>query len=1034
MSFSDPIDWDAVLDFPQESLDNQIKGVDEHKLLNRLHKTDEEIERYIVDESLDDIDRTIHLLRNGAAIQKQSVIGMLPKLLQEHNSEMRSRVLPVLLDSIPNEHHSLRIAAGRMMIQLMESGLLPPKTVQSVAAAAKKVIDRKDPGTAEVWEDVLIMAIQFMPLDVVENEILPEALIDGALAQPSPYRLWCARVLGAAAPRIEGKKSQELFFRKAMQLCQDTDYEVRACMCRQLNAIAKAVGLDLTTKELLPEYVELILDEESVVREAAIANIMQLVNVLDGGTKASVIVPVWKKLCEERAPRLLTCLARELGILLWETRDLLPEADLRYFTTFYQSLSTSSVSETREMCAFNFPAIVNSLGNTQAYETHGLDSVYDKLIHDTNARVRRRMASGLHAVAEILGSRSWTLLKTGFLKLFGDGEVEVYHQLFKHLGQILVQFAKDDACRKDTQLDDLLFLILRRERECAINSARFFWRTHHDLLEQFRWFPDVFGPDLLYGHCVPLLFKLLSENVVLPIKHTAMKTLCITLRKTKRWEHRDRLCRQMQDLKDATNCHTRLLFLDLCEAVLSVFSHKFFKENFLPSYLELVKDPVPNVRLRLVSLLPAVRRTLHLPADSALLQRVSEAVGTLLTADPDRDVTEAASAILSKLGAPASEHVINSGKRAMFGADTLSRSQDSLDKQKEEEEQRAFTTDWDTEEVVRRRDMDDARQEFAKRLADKDLTKKGKIKPGGEGSSATVGAKSRNTGTGPAGNIKPRGTNTMSKSGEGASGGGLYSSNWATLGDRRASGTGVSASSTGNTGVSGGPGGRPIGSSLRSAVMSTDKSSAGPGSSSTVDSPKRVARLASTSAHSALRRQNPRDLSDDNNDGRLPGLGSTRAGLTSPRVTRRPSGGGQGGQGGPTSPAPYFSNSTKTSGAIGSSPASLLASHSMASKLTSGRRSQELLSSRAGSSSTGLHGSGPTGAMLSSYGAASTTQSGAWTTTSGSGSNRLYGSAKSWGKPSPLSPLPKAGGAREGSGDSNPSGSATVAGNRYSFA
>ncbi len=48
--------------------------------------------------------------------------------------------------------------------------------------------------------------------------------------------------MGALARRMDRDKIEQTFFRKAMALCQDTDYEVRACMCQQLNAIAWSVG------------------------------------------------------------------------------------------------------------------------------------------------------------------------------------------------------------------------------------------------------------------------------------------------------------------------------------------------------------------------------------------------------------------------------------------------------------------------------------------------------------------------------------------------------------------------------------------------------------------------------------------------------------------------------------------------------------------------------------------------------------------------------------------------------------------------
>lgn len=57
-----------------------------------------------------------------------------------------------------------------------------------------------------------------------------------------PYRLWSCKVFGALAKRMEARRIEGTFLKKAMALCQDTDYEVRSCMAKQLNVIAKGVG------------------------------------------------------------------------------------------------------------------------------------------------------------------------------------------------------------------------------------------------------------------------------------------------------------------------------------------------------------------------------------------------------------------------------------------------------------------------------------------------------------------------------------------------------------------------------------------------------------------------------------------------------------------------------------------------------------------------------------------------------------------------------------------------------------------------
>ncbi len=59
-----------------------------------------------------------------------------------------------------------------------------------------------------------------------------------------------------------------------MTLCQDTDYIVRINMCDGLHCLAAAVGLDVTVATILPEILELMKDEEPLVRVAAVNSLV----------------------------------------------------------------------------------------------------------------------------------------------------------------------------------------------------------------------------------------------------------------------------------------------------------------------------------------------------------------------------------------------------------------------------------------------------------------------------------------------------------------------------------------------------------------------------------------------------------------------------------------------------------------------------------------------------------------------------------------------------------------------------------------
>ena len=72
-------------------------------------KTEEEIERFTIDENMSDIDRSLHLLkyidtrllnRQGIILQKLCVVNHLPQLIKLYPSDINNSVLPLLLVSL----------------------------------------------------------------------------------------------------------------------------------------------------------------------------------------------------------------------------------------------------------------------------------------------------------------------------------------------------------------------------------------------------------------------------------------------------------------------------------------------------------------------------------------------------------------------------------------------------------------------------------------------------------------------------------------------------------------------------------------------------------------------------------------------------------------------------------------------------------------------------------------------------------------------------------------------------------------------
>ena len=111
------------------------------------------------------------------------------------------------------------------------------------------------------------------------------------------------------------------------------------------------------------------------------------------------------------------------------------------------------------------------------------------------------------------------------------------------------------------------------------------------------------------------------------------------LRFTVKQEERSSIIQKIKtEFARGKSCHSRMLFLKMCEMSLCLFSKLYFKTHLFSEFLCLGRDSVANIRLKVVSLLPQLKALLVLPADSAHLLQLEETIKELLVVETDRDV------------------------------------------------------------------------------------------------------------------------------------------------------------------------------------------------------------------------------------------------------------------------------------------------------------------------------------------------------------------------------------------------------------
>uniref|UniRef100_A0A8I3W0Z8 Serine/threonine-protein phosphatase 4 regulatory subunit 4 n=1 Tax=Callithrix jacchus TaxID=9483 RepID=A0A8I3W0Z8_CALJA len=629
----------AAMDFSQNCLFGYMEDLQELTIIERpvrrSLKTPEEIERLTVDEDLSDIERAVYLLSAGQDIQGTSVIANLPFLMRQNPTETLRRVLPKVREALHVAGVEMQLTAAVSFLTILQDESV---SIHAYTHSFLQVIllhlEHRDTGVSNAWLETLLSVIEVLPKETLRHEILNPLVSKAQLSQTVQSRLVSCKILGKLTNKFDAHTIKREILPLVKSLCQDVEYEVRSCMCRQLENIAQGIGTELTKSVVLPELIELSRDEGSSVRLAAFETLVNLLDTFDTDDRSQTILPLVKSFCEKSFKAdesILISLSFHLGKLCHGLYGIFtPDQHLR-FLEFYKKLCTLGLQQenghsenqippqileqekkyisVRKNCAYNFPAMIVFVDPKNFHLE--LYSTFFCLCHDPEVPVRYTIAICFYEVSKLLNSGVYLIHKE-LITLLQDESLEVLDALIDHLPEILELMSTGGESsvqeNKLSSLPDLIPALTAAEQRAAASLK---WRTHEKLLQKYACLPHVISSDQIYYRFLQRMFTIMMTNVSSKL---VMNFVCLIFY----WN--------------------RLRFLDTCEFIIEIFSKSFFCKYFFLPAIELTRDPVANVRMKLCYLLPKVKSTLKIPADKHLLQQLEMCVRKLLCQEKDKDV------------------------------------------------------------------------------------------------------------------------------------------------------------------------------------------------------------------------------------------------------------------------------------------------------------------------------------------------------------------------------------------------------------
>ena len=270
-------------------------------------------------------------------------------------------------------------------------------------------------------------------------------------------------------------------------------------------------------------------------------------------------------------------------------------------------------AECRQQCAYNFPAMILFTGPENFVKL--IYPTFASLAADPTWRVRCTLAKGLHEVAKLVNA-GFNVTKMEVCGLFADSHIEVLEAMVANMVHVIDALARHGvllfAGQGGQYSQGLSRALLNCEETISLTRN---WRLQADCLEKFSCLANCISPVTIMQKFIPLLFIRMLNARTLPCRVAAARTVLVILRFTVKEENRSQIvARIREDLGGGKRCHSRMLFLLLCEMAISLFSKQYFKQNFYNDILQLAQDKVANIRLKLCGILPRLKSVLSLPS------------------------------------------------------------------------------------------------------------------------------------------------------------------------------------------------------------------------------------------------------------------------------------------------------------------------------------------------------------------------------------------------------------------------------------
>lgn len=630
-------------------------------------QSDEEIARVTIPETMNEVEKVLHILENGLAVQKQAVLERIDAFIKRDRGLLvfTAAVVTSIQRMLPLAHESLQVAAGKSFQRLIAN--FEFTSHEPLLQLTVHILSVWSASVHEAWLPVFKKLAAKMKKEPIDASIVIDILKLSDINQAKTYRTAACSMISALAPHVSESLSRQLV-KKAFDLCQDIEYTVRLRMASELEQLFD-IGQTFVQTKLWPELLSLMEDDNAEVKAEASKLLMKALRHLSSSFRREKALPLVIKAlsgpyaCEAVLPKAGECL--QICI-----RDLEATHQLTKFLDFYRTQLSSAEVSTALAATHNLPGILLILGahqhehnsfqqgaplksNTssqtvqrsdEAKKPDGSSLILNEVSACSQTTLIRRPSQADLATDCLLAVVRGRHIECKKLLALAVADIAGVYSPRPELFQIIIDELLDNPETRPVVLARLPSLLSKVELDTTkvynrlltlIQSAN--WRIQFSSLQAVQ----VLLPRLSQS----CLKDTLPDSLITVMKSGAGPTrskagevtahlIAISASSDLRREIIDRL---IQQLAKSTKHLDRQAYLDFCTHAVQYLSRSFFKANFLDSMISLSRDKVSSVRAKFAKLAPELRLGINSEASYALSDVVS-----LLMEDPDKTVAETA--------------------------------------------------------------------------------------------------------------------------------------------------------------------------------------------------------------------------------------------------------------------------------------------------------------------------------------------------------------------------------------------------------